>query len=411
MERLKWVAVAALAVLAGYYGHKLTSGWAGAAVAGLGAGFFLTMLLQEQWITAVITLFAGVYGVFSLIGSAPEPEPVKPVVQAVQAPSAKDGEGIGLPAPDKGGAEKVDGNGAKSLSPMEGKSGGKDGGKIIKDCAVCPDLVAIPSGQFNMGSPTTKAGSAAGAGVAPDAREAPVHAVVLRGFALGRSAVTKGEFAAFATASQYKTDAERDGNCVAWIGGKWDIKAGASWRQSGLDQSDDHPAVCLSWNDAQAYTAWLSKQTHQNYRLPSEAEREYATRAGSSTLFWWGDTLAADKANYDTLATDFQGSHKGIWRASTVSASSFAPNAFGLFNVHGNVWEWVQDCAHDSYAGAPADGKPWVDQCAADKRVLRGGAWVGDPSALRSASRAWFPPDFHFQASGFRVARDLAKTP
>jgi formylglycine-generating enzyme required for sulfatase activity len=234
-----------------------------------------------------------------------------------------------------------------------------------------------------------------------------VHRVSVRSFAAGRYAVTKGEFAAFVRATQYKTEAETSGGCFAWSGEKWENHRSFNWREVGFAQTDDHPAVCVTWNDAQAYLQWLGQITHLPYRLLSEAEREYATRAGSSTTFWWGDSLSTDHANFDTTTPDYRGSRKGTWRHATVAVSSFDANPFGLFNVHGNVWEWVQDCQHDTYAGAPTDGGAWEGKCQVDKRVLRGGGWVGDAAGLRATSRGWFTPDYRFTAGGFRVAKSL----
>jgi formylglycine-generating enzyme required for sulfatase activity len=283
---------------------------------------------------------------------------------------------------------------------------GSDGSTHIKDCADCPELVVVPVGQFAMGGDTKKSSPA----LAMDPREGPQHKVSVPSFGAGRYAVTKGQFAAFVLATQYRTEAEQSGGCFAWEGSKWTNHHDFQWREVGFAQANDHPVVCISWNDAQAYVQWLSQKTRQSYRLLSESEREYATRAGSATVFWWGDMLASERANYDTTAPDFRGSGKGAWRQATVPVGSFEANPFGLYSVHGNVWEWVQDCQHDTYAGAPADGSAWVKGCEVlGKRVMRGGAWSGDPSALRASSRNWFTPDFRTNAGGFRVARKVTK--
>ena len=176
-----------------------------------------------------------------------------------------------------------------------------------------------------------------------------------------------------------------------------------NWRNPGFQQADDHPAVCTSWNDAQAYLVWLNTTTRQAYRLLSEAEREYATRAGSATAYWWGDSITRAQANYNTSAsaTDAAASRK-----ATVAVNQFGANAMGLYNVHGNVSEWVQDCQHDNYQAAPSDGSAWTQKCVSTKRMMRGGGWVSDAAGLRSASRAAFAADLPSQNGGFRVARN-----
>lgn len=401
MEGLKWLAIAAVSFVGGYFWHKMTGSWAGAAVTVVGVALTLRMIFDGEWIKALAALCAGVYLVFTLMGEGPS-RSTEPSVQNQVLPSTG-GEksdlinaNVGVVAPAR---EEV-------ATPKSSVSAvAKDGDSLIRDCPDCPQLVVVPAGQFMMGSDPKKISSPE----AIDPREEPAHRVSVRSFAAGRYAVSRAEFATFVRATQYKTEAE-SGGCFGWSGEKWENHRGFHWREAGFVQADDHPAVCISWNDAQAYVQWLSQVTHQVYRLLSEAEREYATRAGSATTFWWGDTLSSDRANFDTTATDYRGSRKGTWRRATVPVSSFDANAFGLYNVHGNVWEWVQDCQHDTYVGAPADGSAWAGQCPLDKHVIRGGGWAGDPAGLRSATRGWFTADFRFNSSGFRVARNLANS-
>jgi formylglycine-generating enzyme required for sulfatase activity len=152
--------------------------------------------------------------------------------------------------------------------------------------------------------------------------------------------------------------------------------------------------IYVSYKDAKAYTVWLSRKTGRTYRLPSEAEWEYAARAGTTTRYHFGDSINSSRANY--------GYNKGM----TVVIGSYPSNAFGLHDVHGNVWEWVEDCWHDSYAGAPSDTNIWkAGDC--NRRVLRGGAWYNNPWAVRSANRSWDVIGYRSGNLGFRISRTL----
>jgi len=246
--------------------------------------------------------------------------------------------------------------------------------------------------------------------------------VTLPRFALARTEVTLGQFLRFVKETGYKTDAEenRGGNtgCYTLEDGKWDWRSGRSWRNTGFLQDNDHPAVCLSWNDAQAYVAWLSKKTGQKYRLPSEAEWEYAARAGSKTARPWGedeDTACAHANVADQTAKREIPGASG-WAihncsdgyAYTAPVGKFAPNRFGLVDMIGNAWEWTADRWHGSYkdSGRPDDGRAW--ETGADVgRVLRGGSWDLRPQNARSANRISFVPSFRSNDTGFRPARML----
>jgi formylglycine-generating enzyme required for sulfatase activity len=167
------------------------------------------------------------------------------------------------------------------------------------------------------------------------------------------------------------------------------------------------PVININWNDAKGYAAWLSRRTGRTYRLLSEAEREYVTRAGTATPFWWGSSISASQANYDGRFTYGSG-EKGEIRQKTVSVDTFKPNPWGLYQVHGNVWEWTEDCWNESYNGAPADGSAWISgECG--RRVLRGGSWITYPFALRSAVRNGGDVlrGNRDETEGFRVARTL----
>ncbi len=161
-----------------------------------------------------------------------------------------------------------------------------------------------------------------------------------------------------------------------------------------------------AWDDAKAYVRWLSGKTRQEYRLLSEAEWEYVARAGTSTPFSTGSTISPDQANYNGNYAYGSG-RKGVYRERTVPVGSFSSNAFGLHDVHGNVWEWTEDCWHDGYHGAPGNGGAWTTGGECDKRVLRGGAWNSSPTVLRSAYRGRDSSDNRDSYDGFRVARTL----
>jgi formylglycine-generating enzyme required for sulfatase activity len=166
-----------------------------------------------------------------------------------------------------------------------------------------------------------------------------------------------------------------------------------------------HPVVNVSWDDAQAYVTWLSKSTGKPYRLLSEAEREYVARAGTTTPFWWGASISTRQANYDGTST-YGGGENGPFRQSSLPVDSFAPNAFGLYQVHGNVDEWVADCWSNSYQATLSTGAARTSgDCG--RRVLRGGSWYDGPQLLRAAARTGFYPGYRSNKIGFRVARSL----
>ena len=166
------------------------------------------------------------------------------------------------------------------------------------------------------------------------------------------------------------------------------------------------PVIKLSWKDAKTYVEWLSGMTGKRYRLLSESEWEYVARAGTTGPFHFGSTISTDQANYDGDYTYGSGS-KGVDRGKTVPVGSFPGNDFGLHDVHGNVSEWVEDCWHEGYSGAPADGSAWTTGGDCNKRVHRGGSWASGPKPLRSANRDWYAAGFRNDFIGFRLARTL----
>jgi formylglycine-generating enzyme required for sulfatase activity len=254
-----------------------------------------------------------------------------------------------------------------------------------------PELVLIPTGRFQMGSHELERTMATKAGSQPSwvERETPQHWVgIEQSFALGRYPVTVGQWRQFAKATNWSSIAETD------------------WARPGFAQTDDHPVVGVSWEDAQLYVRWLSEKTGQAYRLPSEAEWEYACRAGTKTAFSFGDNITTALANYDGNFT-YNGGQAGEFREGTSRVGSFPPNPWGLFDMHGNVWEWTQDVVHDNYVGAPPTGRAWEEGGDQNRRILRGGSWLYSPRYLRSALRNGFSAVLSNDIVGFRVARTL----
>jgi formylglycine-generating enzyme required for sulfatase activity len=286
-------------------------------------------------------------------------------------------------------------------------------GTLIKDCPQCPEMVVVPAGSFTMGSSAQEQALAIAAGMRAEnlPTEGPQHYVHVPSFAAGRYAVSQSEFARFIRASGYVTHAERESGCFVWAGedgkhNRADLQV--RWNQADFYQEGDHPVVCVSWNDAQAYIQWLSQGTGKRYRLFTEAEREYAARGGTASSFWFGETIRTLQANYNGARASYNQSPQGERRQATVSVRSFSPNPFGLYGVHGNVWDWVEDCFHKNYEGAPANGSAWTKDCAGDnEKIVRGGSWYNAPFSLRAASRGWVNGNIPMHHIGFRIARDL----
>jgi len=263
--------------------------------------------------------------------------------------------------------------------------------RFLEGGAQGPELVVLRAGRFQMGSPEHERKIAMLAGAQKNwlARETPQHWVgIARPFALGRYPVTVGEWRAFVEATLWQPDGD------------------VNWAAPGFAQSDMHPVVGVSWLDAQRYLAWLSESTGQRYRLPSEAEWEYACRAGTKTAFSFGDSIHTGLANYDGNFT-YNGGARGEYRRGTTPVTQFAPNPWGLHDMHGNVWEWVQDAMHESYEGAPLDGSAWEGGGDRARRILRGGSWLYNPRYLRSALRNGFSAVMSNDIVGFRVVREL----
>ncbi len=275
-----------------------------------------------------------------------------------------------------------------------------------------PDLVVIPLGEYAMGAPNGERGARG--------EEQPQHKVrIVRPFALGRTEVTVEQFRRFVNASSYSTSADRSGNSMVYDegSGRLSERRGTNWRDNyiGSDARDDDPVIHVSYDDAVAYTTWLAERTGKAYRLPTEAEFEYALRGGQAGRFPWGD--GGPPRNVGNLTGEQDQSDSGrrwnnafprygdnYWGPAPVA--KFKPNAFQLFDLEGNVSEWVEDCWHDSFLRAPDDGSAWVNK-GCDRRVVRGGSWGSSPDQVRSAYRTPSPPDVRSARVGFRVARDL----
>lgn len=283
-------------------------------------------------------------------------------------------------------------------------------GKVFKDCRDCPEMVVIPAGSFVMGSPAGETGRRSG--------EGPQHEVSIKSFALGTTEVTLGEFRRFARATGYKNDAGRNvgaKGCYSKDGldGKWGWRAERYWEDTGFPQGDSHPAACISWNDAKEFVKWLSGVSSKSYRLPTEAEWEYAARGGSTTVRHWGNN-PDEACRYANVAD--QTTHEGRnWPARhecadghwfSAPVAGYSPNAFGLYDMIGNVWEWTEDCGNENYNGAPTDGSAWTSGICS-VRVLRGGSWNGKPDYARAADRLRNVPSLRNYDFGFRLARSL----
>jgi formylglycine-generating enzyme required for sulfatase activity len=261
-------------------------------------------------------------------------------------------------------------------------------------------MVGIPAGTFVMGSLPTETGRFSS--------EGPQHVVALKAFALGKYEITSTEFLIFLKAT---------GHQPAPCNRTLDM----GWRSPGHGEAyppyngdlPHWPAVCLQWRDAQAYVAWLNEKVRVEhpaaarpngpYRLPTEAEWEYAARAGTTTARWWGDNIGSGHANCNGCGSSWD-------NRLLANIDSFAPNPFGLYGMLGNAWQWTADCWHPNYVGAPNDGSAWAEEDCG-KHVIRGGSWHNLPSFVRSAARASSGSDSeesdYSTLTGFRVARDL----
>jgi formylglycine-generating enzyme required for sulfatase activity len=282
--------------------------------------------------------------------AAEPPRAAQPKVRPAPAPAATS------PAPSAPAVAET----APPSAPAQGKAAGE----AIKDCPTCPDLVSLPAGSFVMGSNSG------------DPSEKPEHRVTIpSAFAIGRFEVTMEQW-----------------NACVDTGGCTKVTTDAS-------RPKNVPVRDVSWEDAQQYVKWLTKVTGKPYRLPTEAEWEYAARGGTSTKFWWGEQMRKGTANCKECGDPWQAD-------GPVPVGSFPPNPFGLHDLNGSVWEWVQDCWHTSFKGAPSDGKSWEDpNCRV--RVIRGGSWRENATYMPSSTRFKYDSNVRQTQNGFRVVRDL----
>ena len=256
--------------------------------------------------------------------------------------------------------------GCEQAAPGEGDGGAqpRQAGDRFRDCTPCPELTVVPAGSFQMGSPASEGGR--------DNDETRRRVTIREPFAVGVREVTFAEWDACVSA----------GGCGGYRPGD------RGWGRGR------QPVINVSWNDAQAYAAWLSRTTGAEYRLLTEAEWEYAARARTTTPFHTGATIATGQANYDGGAEPFGAGVSVQYRGRPIAAGSLARNSFGLYDVHGNVAEMVADC-YDAGAGS------------CTRRVVRGGSWASPPRLLRSAYRSWCAPNLRSPHNGFRIARNL----
>ena len=280
----------------------------------------------------------------------------------------------------------------------------------FRDCTgICPLLVEVPSGTFDMGSPRSEAGRFDD--------EGPVRRLTIpEPFAVGVYEITRGEFAAFVRATRYSV-----GACRRWMDGRWEESSFVSWENAweGPEPArpDRHPVVCVSWEDARAYVKWLSEETGEAYRLPSESEWEHAARAATSSARHWGEGESGQCRHANGADETFRRGRHGAPDASiascdddheeTAPVGSFAPNRYGLHDVLGNVWEWTEDCwnaRHDARASNDGSAR---ERGRCEERVIRGGSWRHAPEVLRSAVRAGTKKQSRTLDIGFRVARTL----
>ena len=316
-------------------------------------------------------------------------------------------------------------------------------GSNFRDCTGCPEMVVVPSGNFKMGSPRDFALSGA---------EVPRHEVTIGyAFAVGRFEVTRSQFEEFVKETGYAAFAGKGCVVLGIPDLQWVNDSSKSWQDPGFEQTDDHPVVCVSWEDAKAYLDWISRKSGKKYRLLSEAEWEYASRAGSKDLRPWGDDEkeacrhanvwdetyrkqkglppVTDQAFRPELSIGNLGIHDhasspekgslGPWYrvnhwcsdsyAFTAPVGKLEPNGFGLHDAIGNAWEWVEDCLNSNFIGAPSDGSVWQSgNC--ELRVLRGGSWTSIPWDARAAKRLFRAISLRRSDLGFRVARELGVT-
>jgi formylglycine-generating enzyme required for sulfatase activity len=315
---------------------------------------------SRRTVAAMVAGFVALAGAGGIVWWLTQPESTDPTA-GPEAP----GPSIAEPKLSEPSVETVPSAASERTSAASTRTG--EHREAMWDCEACPQMVLVPAGEFTMGSPPYEPDRS-------DDEEPQRKVTIAEPFWVGRYEVTFAEWDACVAA----------GGCSA----KSDDQG---WGRA------NRPVIDVSWNDAKEYVGWLSQKTGKTYRLLSEAEWEYAARAGSRTAYWWGQDVGKGNANCDGCGSQWDNS-------KTAPVGSFRANDFGLHNTAGNVWEWVDDCWHDSYTGAPTDGSSWLEGDRAH-RVLRGGSWKGPPRMVRSANRSRNLPDIRGGDLGFRVAR------
>ncbi|MBI5374569.1 MAG: SUMF1/EgtB/PvdO family nonheme iron enzyme [Candidatus Schekmanbacteria bacterium] len=259
-------------------------------------------------------------------------------------------------------------------------------------------MVLIKGGTFDMGDTFGNGGE----------DEKPAHTIKVDSFYLSETEVTVGQYREFAKATGYKTEAEKTGGVLFWGGSVWEQKNGTYWDNLGFSQSESHPVAGISWNDAVAYVDWLTKKTGKKYRLPTEAEWEYAAREGGKKIkYSWGNSEPdGTNCNYADSNTDFDWSdkkHNDRYKI-TAPVKSYKPNSLGLYEMSGNLWEWCSDWYGRQYYKNSTKDNP-KGPLSGKSRVLRGGSWFNKPELIRCIYRGMHRPGIGYSNIGFRVAR------
>ncbi len=346
----------------------------------------LSDMNRAKWNKALVEVVKKIETVAPLLSSSPPASAMLPVITPIAPalPAVQDIDGWSVSQ-----VQALQSQTAKALQlPVEFHDSLKDGSQG-------PAIMIIPSGRFLMGSPEGELERR------DDERQ---HEVQVAVFAIGKYAVTVGQFRRFVEARGYRTEAEEGGGIYCLAGSEWKQDPDKNWRNPGFPQTDNHPVVGVSWNDAMVYVKWLNVQTGQQYRLPTEAEWEYACRAGTTTPFYLGTTISTEQANYDGNYVYGKG-RKESYRRRTVEVGQFPANAWGLHDLHGNVWEWTGSEYDENYGGAELHGVS--DRDSGGPRLLRGGSWFSGPRWLRSAARYRIAPRLWYGSVGFRLARTL----
>ncbi len=258
-------------------------------------------------------------------------------------------------------------------------------------------FVYIALGTFMMGSPSDEPNR--------DDDEKQHKVILTKGFYMQTTEVTVGQWRAFVRDTGYRTEAEKEGAAYVYKDDKWGYQKGYYWGNPGFSQTDSHPVTCVSWNDVQTFIKWLNHKENKTYRLPTEAEWEYACRAGTNTPFSFGKCLSADQANYDGNYP-FSGCPKGKYRKKTVPVASFSANLWGLYDMHGNVWEWCQDWHGSYHTGFVTDP---IGRVKGSNRVLRGGSWFSKAKHCRSTNRDGNRIDDRNSVNGFRLVLSIGQ--